>query len=415
MPKVQRKYKKMKSGGAGLGGVRIFGGKYKGSMYAKRTRNKKAFNIVLTGILCVAAVTAGYFLMRVILNRTSVPTDKTIIETESVTEPIESDAETEPDTEQETEEQPVVTDDGNIIGSYADISVLAGGTDLESFIASAKQNGINSIVVEIKNIDGYVRYASQLPDVQANSAILDPVLNIESSIKELKNNKIKVIAKMYCFRDAIASGNMSDMAVHYMNEGYNWLDNSASKGGRPWLNPYSSKAQNYLSDIAKEISELGFDAIILDGVQKPTGYSLDLATYGDESVGVPLSTALGNFVSEVKQKVSEGTEVYVAAFGDGALYGSEELYGGNPAMLGESRYCPDLRYGQYVDVTVAGQYIENASADMSSFIQIYSAALSQLKSDGIEITPIIQGSGDILKAQTDALSAIGITDYIVMN
>lgn len=60
-----------------------------------------------------------------------------------------------------------------------------------------------------------------------------------------------------------------------------WLDNEASKGGKPWLNPYSQTAQNYLLEVVKEVKNLGVDAILLDGVQFPDLNS-NVATFDGE-------------------------------------------------------------------------------------------------------------------------------------
>ena len=71
------------------------------------------------------------------------------------------------------------------------------------------------------------------------------------------------------------------MAVHYNKTQMIWLDNEASKGGKPWLNPYSQTAQNYLLEVVKEVKNLGVDAILLDGVQLPDLNS-NVATFAGE-------------------------------------------------------------------------------------------------------------------------------------
>ena len=64
-------------------------------------------------------------------------------------------------------------------------------------------------------------------------ASLDPAL-IASVLKE---NGLVPVAKLAAFRDPIAARTDRNMAIGYTGQAYLWLDNKASAGGSPWLNP----------------------------------------------------------------------------------------------------------------------------------------------------------------------------------
>ena len=63
------------------------------------------------------------------------------------------------------------------------------------------------------------------------------------------------------------------MAIRYKNQEYLWLDNKASAGGNPWLNPYAAEAVQYIGDLIDELHTAGFDQIVLENVQFPSSTS----------------------------------------------------------------------------------------------------------------------------------------------
>lgn len=60
------------------------------------------------------------------------------------------------------------------------------------------------------------------------------------------------------------------MAIGYTGQAYLWLDNKASAGGNPWLNPYSDEAVRFIGDLIGEVQSMGFDHVLLENVQFPS-------------------------------------------------------------------------------------------------------------------------------------------------
>ena len=60
------------------------------------------------------------------------------------------------------------------------------------------------------------------------------------------------------------------MAIGYTGQAYLWLDNKASAGGNPWLNPYSDEAVQFIGDLIGEVQSMGFDHVLLENVQFPS-------------------------------------------------------------------------------------------------------------------------------------------------
>ena len=63
------------------------------------------------------------------------------------------------------------------------------------------------------------------------------------------------------------------MAIRYKGQEYLWLDNKASAGGNPWLNPYAAEAVQYIGDLIEEVHGMGFDQVLLKNVQFPSSTS----------------------------------------------------------------------------------------------------------------------------------------------
>lgn len=94
--------------------------------------------------------------------------------------------------------------------------------------------------------------------------------------------RVTPIGRIYAFKDPLAASAKLEAAVHYQGTEWAWLGNSAAMGGKAWLNPVNEYAQSYISDLAAEAVGKGVKQVILDCVQFPSGYSLEMAGYGQE-------------------------------------------------------------------------------------------------------------------------------------
>ena len=63
------------------------------------------------------------------------------------------------------------------------------------------------------------------------------------------------------------------LAIRYQGQEYLWLDNKASAGGNPWLNPYAAETVQYIGDLIAEVHAAGFDQVLLENVQFPSSTS----------------------------------------------------------------------------------------------------------------------------------------------
>ena len=129
------------------------------------------------------------------------------------------------------------------------------------------RQGAAYAVVTLKDSSGQILYPSALPAAAGSieGAFLDPSL-IASVLKE---NGLVPVAKLAAFRDPAAARDNRGMAIGYTGQEYLWLDNKASAGGNPWLNPYSDEAVQFIGDLIGEVQSMGFDHVLLENVQFP--------------------------------------------------------------------------------------------------------------------------------------------------
>ena len=174
-----------------------------------------------------------------------------------------SQAASEPEPE---EEKPL---DGKAItgGSWAELDVTTL-TDEAAIPAAAQQlaaQGAVYAVVPLKDTAGSLYYASQVP-AAAGSVAANPV-DAAAIARVFKANGITPVAQLAAFRDPAGARADHAMAIRYKGQEYLWLDNKASAGGNPWLNPYAAEAVQYISDLIEEVHGMGFDQVLLKNVQ----------------------------------------------------------------------------------------------------------------------------------------------------
>ena len=128
--------------------------------------------------------------------------------------------------------------------------------------AALKAQGVEYAVLTLKDAAGNIYYASQA----ATGGIVADPLDAGHIAAILRGEKLIPVAQLAAFKDPISPRTDPSMAIHY-NGSALWLD--AQKNGNPWLNPYSTAAVEYVGDLVEEVQQLGFEQVVLTGVQFP--------------------------------------------------------------------------------------------------------------------------------------------------
>jgi hypothetical protein len=121
--------------------------------------------------------------------------------------------------------------------------------------------GINSIVLDAKDYDGPVTYASKAPlAVETGAAKGAPIRDLARVIRFVHKKGIRVVMRVSSFNDEFMSKARPDLSVQ-------------SKWGKPypigWLDPNNPGAQDYVLSLVQECLDAGADEIELDYVRYP--------------------------------------------------------------------------------------------------------------------------------------------------
>jgi hypothetical protein len=120
---------------------------------------------------------------------------------------------------------------------------------------------INAIVLDAKDYDGPVTYASKAPlVVETGVAKGAPLRDLARVIRLVHARGVRVIMRVSCFNDELMAKTKPELSVQ-------------SKWGKPypigWLDPNNPGAQDYILSLVSEGLDAGADEIELDYVRYP--------------------------------------------------------------------------------------------------------------------------------------------------
>ena len=95
----------------------------------------------------------------------------------------------------------------------------------------------------------------------------------------------------------------------------------------------SERAQGYILSLLGEAADNGLEVLILEGVQFPTGYSLNLATYAEKGVTVDKSKVLADFTAKAAAAMKARNVSLWTALWLGDLSGESVRLGGSPLTV----------------------------------------------------------------------------------
>ena len=124
-------------------------------------------------------------------------------------------------------------------------------------------DGYNAVVLDVKSIYGNFYYSTELSGAPKADAL--DVTEVDALIEELTSRAdLIVIARVPAFSDR-------RYALEHQSEGLPIWNGALWEGEDTcyWLNPYSNNVQGYLTSIAIELSQRGFDGVLFDDFYFP--------------------------------------------------------------------------------------------------------------------------------------------------
>lgn len=266
---------------------------------------------------------------------------------------------------------------------------------LEAFLASAVNEGANTVVVEYKDDEGIVYHDTNVAMAIEGKAVSENATDLSIIAKTIRDAGLIPAARIYGFEDHTVSYQLRDVAGHYRDEDFLWYDDSPENGGKAWLNPYNEEARAYLLELADEAAELGFEEIVMSGVHFPKGYQLDAINFG-ETAGVSKSQILRDFSVSLEEALeSRGARLSMVVL-------ASDITSPNGFTYGEESALDIFSCKVYLDLT------ETNAAEISTVI---SSILADRTGDyGAVLT-----DDDAFVSQTEALKQFDTDDWLLLH
>jgi hypothetical protein len=147
---------------------------------------------------------------------------------------------------------------------YAPSAVFEAPGRLDDMLALLDRTEANALVIDVKETDGRLYYATDLETAAEVGAIREtPVFDLEELLPMLKERGIYTIARMVVMKDNTSAAARPELAVRNSATGEPWRDNI----GGAWLDPSAPGVAEYIASIAGDLADKGFDEVQLDYIR----------------------------------------------------------------------------------------------------------------------------------------------------
>lgn len=217
---------------------------------------------------------------------------------------------------------------------YASAYQCRNQEGIEKYKKIVKDRNMNSIVIDMKDDYGLLRYDSHDELVlKKGKTSMYAIPDLNHFIEEFKKENIYLIARIVTFKDrTLASYANGKYAVWDRVNNKSWLgikgyedvlDEEGNSTGEKqttyydenWVDPYCEEVWEYNVQIAKELISRGFDEIQFDYIRFPTdGLNLRNVQYRYKDKGMDMESALISFLSYARENIEApiGIDIYGA-------------------------------------------------------------------------------------------------------
>ncbi len=152
----------------------------------------------------------------------------------------------------------------------------AGRDDKVKAIIALKKDGLNAVVIDIKDSFGMVAYDSQLDTVKKYKLRQKFIPDLAGLVKRFHEEGIYVIARVAVFEDTAFAEARPELAVQdgarlraakgVISKKTMWRD----KKNLAWLDPSSTEVREYVVALSKDAMSYGFDELNYDYMRFPS-------------------------------------------------------------------------------------------------------------------------------------------------
>ncbi|MBE6885710.1 MAG: hypothetical protein E7486_02075 [Ruminococcaceae bacterium] len=373
-------------------------------------RKKTVLRIILFILLAALLVFLGFSLMQAISSLSSAPSgNSSSVSSGAVSTSSEGESSTSSTSSTPSEPEKTVS------GVVRELPRSSAGSEetLRAFAKNAAEQGASALLLTLKDEAGYLHFSSANKTAKDAGALAADPVDLSMVAGVLKEENLELWVSLHCFRDTVASRYLrKDGAVMFQTDEVLWLDNSASAGGVPWLNPFLPGAQNYNLSLVEEVCGLGADVVLLESVQMPTRGAENLMYLGGNGNSYSnVGTVLNQFVKAAEEAAAKKDGKVVCAVAGEYLYSTfvgNMVYGPDPFAVPSEYFAPSLRLSD-----LSGAKIGGSTLSLSDPKSAFSALFTDLaaKSGAETGVPIVIAEGLSQEELTDITAAAKNAGY----
>ena len=137
---------------------------------------------------------------------------------------------------------------------------------MHQLLAIADSTEINALVIDMKDEFG-LNYVPSDSASARNAGTQTKLRNVKVLLDSLKAHDVLAVARLVVYKDSVASRVNPDEVIR-RPDGSAWRDHK----GLSWVNPYSTRIQEYNLAVAEELVRMGFGEIQWDYIRFPEPY-----------------------------------------------------------------------------------------------------------------------------------------------
>lgn len=387
----------------------------KNRLYKKR---KSTGRKILDGVLLVALIGGlgflGYSAAGPIINFFSRETDTGTVTAWTPDESLISEINSSLNTGDVTESEKPVTTEKNLnggIGNYLlSDNALSDYTALTNALKTVKEAGYEQVLVPMKNLRGKLLYKTDIETVKDTELIIGtmPAGQIVSAIKAAGLVPKAVIPVNY---DTETPAFVDDTGYRWADDSYGWLDDYEENGGKRWVDPYLEGTKQYFSSLAIELTNAGFEQVVLSQVRFPTFYPYDQSILAERNFTEDRYKLLSALCNTIDTAADKKTAVEIN------IYDVLEMYGTDFVRTAEILKDKSFNSTIYLKVTLS-DFGETLQTGQNSTITLPSDQVkkctllieraAQYMGTNVTVIPVINPEGiseETVKACYEALRA----------
>ncbi len=325
----------------------------KNHLYKKRkSTGRKIAEVILLILLAGGLIFVGYSIAKGLSNSIGGgnATDST---PQGWTPPESSSSDTTPQqsgsesTEEITPPPTTAPEPETSGGSYVvPETALNSASALTQALSSAKNAGFTQVIIPVKNDMGELLYATTIDNLK-NTNLVKGTLPAGQIASMAKGMGLEAKALLPALRDHLTPASVLDTGYWFKDDSYAWLDNYADRGGRRWIDPFRKGSSDYLSSVAKELTDAGFDEVLLSQMRFPVFKPYDQSILDGKYFTATRYTALTALYNNVNS--ADGGKTAAVINMSDLLAGYGKSYGDTAEMLSDSAFDGKV----YLNITLS--------------------------------------------------------------